>query len=143
MVDGATEPAINQAFWQGVRVAIRRAVIAVVGILGLYGAAASTDAAAYACGIGVFIVGCLLLFLEIKRHFDGLPPLGLGDLLIDDFNTLWVGLPLLGLFGIACLFVAARAEGGAGYYAGIGGAIGAFLVGLGSIGACFDRTETH
>jgi hypothetical protein len=131
----------NQAFWQGVRLAIRRAIVVVVGLVGLFAASGAADSAGYHCGLGAFVAACLVLFLEIKRHFDGVPPLTLDDLLIDDFDTLAVGLPLLGLFGLACLFVAAHGQGGAGYYAGLGGAIGAVLVGLGSIKACFDRAE--
>lgn len=131
----------NQEFWRGVRLSLRRAIVVVVGLFGLIGAAGAADRAGYHCGLGAFVAACLVLFLEIKRHFDGQPPLALDDLLIDDFGTLWIGLPLLGLFGIACLFVAAGQQGGAGYYAGLGGAIAAFLVGLGSIKACFDRAE--
>ena len=107
------------------------------------GAANTADPAAYHCGLGIFIAACLVLFVEIKRHFDGVPPLALDDLLIDDFATLSIGLPVLGLFGIACLFVAAHEQGGAGYYAGLGGAIAAVLIGLASIKACFDRAERH
>ena len=141
MAELTEQAAVNQAFWRGVRVAIGRAVVVVVGIAGLSGASHAMDSAAYDCGIGAFLAACLVLFLEIKRHFDGLPPLTVDDLLIDDFGTLALGLPLLGLFGIACLFVAAHGQGGAGYYAGLGGAIGAVLVGLASIKACFDRAE--
>lgn len=137
------ESTVNQAFWHGVRLAVGRAIVVVIGLAGLFGAADATDGAGYGCGIGAFIAACLVLFLEIKRHFDGVPPLAPDDLLIDDFGTLALGLPLLGLFGIACLFLAAGAEGGVGYYAGLGGAIAAFLVGLASIKACFDRAETH
>ena len=133
----------NREFWRGVRLGVRRAIVVVVGLLGLIAAADAADPAGYHCGLGAFVAACLILFLEIKRHFDGQAPLALDDLLIDDFGTLWVGLPLLGLFGIACLFVAAGQQGGTGYYAGLGGAIAAFVVGLGSIRACFDRAEGH
>jgi hypothetical protein len=136
------DPAANQEFWRGVRLAVRRAIVVVVGLMGLVGASGAADPAGYHCGLGAFVAACLILFLETKRHFDGLPPLAPGDLLIDDFGTLWVGLPLLGLFGIACLFVAAGQQGGTGYYAGLGGAIAAFLMALGSIKACFDRAES-
>ena len=137
------EETVNREFWRGVRLALRRAAIACVGVLGLLGAANTADPAAYHCGLGIFIAACLVLFVEIKRHFDGVPPLALDDLLIDDFSTLSIGLPVLGLFGIACLFVAAHEQGGAGYYAGLGGAIATVLVGLASIKACFDRAERH
>jgi hypothetical protein len=136
-----TDAVANQEFWRGVRLSLRRAIVVVVGLFGLTGAAGAADQAGYHCGLGAFVAACLILFLEIKRHFDGQPPLTLDDLLIDDFGTLWIGLPLLGLFGIACLFVAAGQQGGTGYYAGLGGAIAAFLLGLGSIKACFDQAE--
>ena len=141
MPDQALEAAVNEAFWRDVRLAARRAIFVCIGFASLFGAAATTDRVAYQCGIGLFLAACLVLFLEIKRHFDGVPPLALADLLIDDFGTLWVGLPLLGLFGIACLFLAAHEQRGAGYYAGLGGAVAAVLVGLASIKACFDRAE--
>ncbi|HLZ67827.1 MAG TPA: hypothetical protein VKQ29_16500 [Aliidongia sp.] len=141
MSEVAMDATLKQAFWQGVRLAIRRAVIICIGFAGLFGAAATADPAAYQCGIGVFIAACLILLLEIKRHFDGVPPLALDDLLIDDFGTLWIGLPLLGLFSIGCLFLAAHEQGGAGYYAGLGGAVAAVLIALASIKACFDRAE--
>jgi hypothetical protein len=131
----------DQAFWQGIRLGIRRAVIAGIGLAGLFAAAAAPDRAGYHCGLGVFAAVCLVLFLEIKRYFDGVAPLTLGDLLIDDFPTLAVGLPLLGLFCIGCLFVAAHGQGRNDYYAGLGGAVTAVLVGLASIKACFDRAE--
>jgi hypothetical protein len=140
---GTMEATVNQEFWRGVRLALRRAIIGGVGIVGLLGAANTADPAAYHCGLGIFVAACLVLFVEIKRHFDGLPPLALDDLLIDDFATLWIGLLVLGLFGLACLFVAAHAQGGAGYYAGLGGAIAAAVLSLASIKACFDRAERH
>lgn len=141
MTELTGEATVNQAFWRGVRLAIGRTIVVLVGIAGLFGAAHASDGAGYDCGIGAFIAACLVLFLEMKRHFDGLPPLTPDDLLIDDFGTLALGLPLLGLFGIACLFLAAHQQGGTGYYAGLGGAIAAVLVGLASIKACFDRAE--
>jgi hypothetical protein len=134
---------VNQEFWRGFRLAVRRAVIALVGLFGLIGASEAADSAGYHCGLGAFAAACLVLFLEIKRHFDGAPPLAVDDLLIDDFGTLWVGLPLLGLFGLGCLFMAAGEQAGAGYYAGLGGAVAAFLLAVGSIKACFDRAEAH
>jgi len=133
----------NAEFWAGFRLAVRRLVIALVGLAGLIGASAATDRAGYGCGLGAFVAACLVLFLEIKRHFDGVPPLALDDLLIDDFATLWVGVPLLTLFGLACLFLAAGEQGGTGYYAGLGGTVAAFLLVIGSIKACFDRAERH
>jgi len=141
MTERDDEAAVNEIFWRGVRLAIRRAILVSIGIAGLIGAADTADDAAYGCGIGLFIAACLVLFFEIKRHFDGLPPFAFSDLLIDDFGTLVLGLPVLGLFGVACLFLAAAEGAGAGYYAGLGGAIGAFLVGLACIKACFDRAE--
>ncbi|HEV2673531.1 MAG TPA: hypothetical protein VGV37_03250 [Aliidongia sp.] len=143
MTELTVEAVANQDFWRGVRLAVGRALVIVVGLAGLYGAAGAVDRAGYGCGIGAFLAACLVLFLEIKRHFDGQPPLALDDLLIDDFGTLAIGLPLLGLFGIACLFLAARAEGGVGYEAGLGGAVATVLIGLASIKACFDRAEAH
>jgi len=137
------ETTVNQDFWHGVRLAVRRAIIALVGLLGLIGASEAADTAGYRCGLGAFAAACLVLFLEMKRHFDGLPPLAIDDLLIDDFGALWIGLPLLGLFGLACLFMASAEQAGAGYYAGLGGAVAAFLIGIGSIKACFDRAEAH
>jgi len=135
------DAAENLDFWRGVRLSVRRAIVVVVGLLGLVGAADAADPAGYQCGLGAFVGACLFLFLEIKRHFDGQSPLALGDLLIDDFGTLWLGLPLQGLFALGCLFVAAGQPVGTAYYAGLGGAIAAFLVALGSIKACFDRAE--
>ena len=141
MTELTMDAAANRDFWCGVRLAVRRAIVVVVGLMGLVGAAGAADRAGYDCGLGAFVAACLILFLEIKRHFDGQPALALGDLLIDDFGTLWLGLPLQGLFALACLFVAAGQPGGTGYYAGLGGAIAAFLVALCSIKACFDRAE--
>ena len=135
------DAAANTEFWHGVCLGARRAIVVLVGLMGLIAASGAADEAGYQCGLGAFAAACLVLFLEIKRHFDGAPPLTLDDLLIDDFGTLWVGLPLLGLFGLACLFLAAGEQGGTGYYAGLGGALAAFLVALGSIKACFDRAE--
>jgi hypothetical protein len=143
MADETLVAAENAIFWRGVRLALRRAIVVLVGLGGLVGAAHATDRAGYDCGLGAFVAACLVLFVEMKRHWDGLAPLSLGDLLIDDFGTLAVGLPLLALFALACLFVAADGRGGAGYYAGLGGAIAAVLVALGSIGACFDRAEVQ
>lgn len=137
------DAAANEEFWCSVRLGARRAIIALVGLFGLIGASAAADTAGYHCGLGAFAAACLVLFLEMKRHFDGLPPLAIDDLLIDDFGTLWIGLPLLGLFGLACLFMAAGEQAGAGYYAGLGGAVAAFLIAIGSIKACFDRAEAH
>lgn len=141
MMELTEQGTIDQAFWRGVRLTIGRTIIVLVGIAGLFGAAHASDRAGYDCGIGAFLAACLVLFFEMKRHFDGLSPLTFDDLLIDDFGTLAIGLPLLGLFGLACLFVAAHAQGGTGYYAGLGGAIAACLVALASIKACFDRAE--
>lgn len=138
MIDAAA----TDEFWCGVRLAVRRTLVALVGLMGLVGASGAGDRIGYDCGLGAFVAACLVLWLEIKRHFDGQPPLAPDDLLIDDFGTLWVGLPLLGLFGLACLFLAAGQQGGAGYYAGLGGAIAAFLIAMGSIKACFDRAES-
>ena len=135
------DAAANTEFWHGVCLGARRAIVVLVGLMGLIAASGAADEAGYQCGLGAFVAACLVLFLEIKRHFDGEPPLTLDDLLNDDFGTLWVGLPLLGLFGLACLFLAAGEQGGTGYYAGLGGALAAFLVALGSIKACFDRAE--
>jgi hypothetical protein len=143
LADLAGQGAVNRDFWHGVRWVIGRVIIVIVGLAGLFGASDAVDAAGYACGMGAFIAACLVLFLEIKRHFDGLPPLAPDDLLIDDFGTLGFGLPMLGLFGIACLFLASASGRGAGYYAGLAGAVAAFLVGLGSIKACFDRAEAR
>jgi hypothetical protein len=143
MMDEVPDLAVNREFWQGARVAVGRAVMAGIGLFGLFAAGDAGDSVGYACGIGAFIVACLVLFLEIKRHFDGQPPLSWRDLVIDDFDTLLLGLPALVVFGVACLFFAAAETGGAGYYAGFGGAVGAALMVLFSIGACFDRAEGH
>jgi hypothetical protein len=135
------EPGQDREFWNGVFNALRWAIFAGFGLLGLIGASSAPDPTDSARDLGIFVVVVLLSFWEIKRHYDGAPAPGFRDLVIEDPLTLAVGLPILLALGLAGLFMASEAETMSGYYAGLGLAIGSAGMAFFSVKARFDAEE--
>ena len=135
------DPVQDRVFWHEILDGVRWALLICFGVLGLIGAARAADAADYVRDLGLFLVVVLVLLWEVKRRCDGAPAWGFQDLVIDDPTALMVGLPLLGLLGVAGLLLASAAESVSGYYAGLGLAAGAVGMAFLSLKARFDAED--
>ena len=134
-------PGQDREFWNGARNALRWALLLGFGLLGLGAASSAGDSVDAARDLGVFVVVVLLFFWEVKRYYDGSPPLGLRDLAVEDSLSLAVGVPLFAVLGLAGLLMASGAETVSGYYAGLGLAAGALGMVFLNLKTRFDAAE--
>ena len=134
-------PGQDREFWNGARNALRWALLLGFGLLGLGAASSAGDTVDAARDLGVFVVVVLLFFWEVKRHYDGAPPLGLHDLAVEDSLSLAVGVPLFAVLGVAGLLMASAAESVSGYYAGLGLAVGAVGMVFLNLKSRYDAAE--
>lgn len=98
---------------------LRGGIVAIVAILALFFAAHGGEGAGPYLAMLVFVLAVLLLFRLIARAYD--PP-GEKSAFVPVPATQSCRLWLTGVFaiaGIVCLFVAAGAGGGSGYYIGL------------------------
>ena len=124
----------DSAFWHGVNRSASIMLAVLVALAGLIGAAGPGGL----IGLGVFGAALAVLAIGIKRHYDGAAPLSLTDLVIEDFATLAIGLPLLAVLSIAGLALAAGAERSDVAALGYGLFVGAVLLAFLSVKACYD-----
>jgi hypothetical protein len=134
-------PGQDREFWNGARKALRWALLLGFGLLGLGAASSADDSIDSARDLGVFVVVVLLFFWEVKRHYDGAPPLGFRDLAVEDPLSLAIGIPLFALLGLIGLFISSAAETISGYYAGLGLAAGATAMVFVNLKSRFDAAE--
>lgn len=134
-------PGQDREFWNGARNALRWALLLGFGLLGLGAASSAGDSIDSARDLGVFVVVVLLFFWEVKRHYDGAPPLGFRDLAVEDPLSLAIGIPLFAILGLVGLFMASGAETISGYCAGLGLAAGAIAMVFVNLKSRFDAAE--
>ena len=134
-------PGQDREFWNGALNALRWVVLLGFGLLGLSAAADAVEPIDSVRDLGIFVVVVLLFFWEVKRHYDGAPPLGFRDLVVEDPLALTVSVPILSAMGLVGLFMASSAETASGYYAGLGLAIGAVLMVFLNLKGRFDAED--
>jgi hypothetical protein len=137
------DPGQDREFWNSALNALRWAVLLIFGLFGLIAAADASDQIDSVRDLGVFVVVVLLFFWEVKRHYDGAPPLGFRDLVVEDPLALTVSVPILSALGLVGLFMASGAETVSGYYAGLGLAVGAVVMVFLNLKGRFDAEERH
>jgi hypothetical protein len=135
------DPGQDREFWNSASNALCWVVLLGFGLLGLGAAADASDPLDSARDFGVFIVVVLLIFWGVKRHYDGAPPLGVRDLVVEDPLALTVSVPILSVLGLVGLFMASAAETASGYYAGLGLAVGAIGMVFLNLKGRFDAEE--
>ena len=115
--------------------------LALVALLGLYGAADSGQGSGYVLGLTLFVLSIGSLFLIIKRHFDGANDEQMFEIFPHRVRNLWLLLILLCVTAIGSLGLASSSD--VLYSVGIALFAVCCLMGFRVIGLAFDRRKRH
>lgn len=113
----------------------------VIAVLALFGAADASTNGTYICALLAALGSILMVLANVKRYLDGYAPRILPDVLVSRFESLMLLIPVMAVFGVAGLFLAAGSHSGGVYTAGLGMFVAACLTIFLSVKNCFDRAE--
>ena len=123
------------AFWA------QLAVLGTFAVLGAFFASECSARGDYACGLLLSIGAIALIFMRLKRRFDGGPADWGSFLLVDDMPNLVAVIAIFTALALAGLFVAARFDHGGLHDAGLALFIASGLAVFLSLKHVFDNLD--